>query len=432
VKGAHSGHPAPEAAYAHWIDTCERAGWPGDTADAADTAAASETSEAAGTGDASRRAGHVPLASALGRVTSAPVTARWPSPRADCAAMDGIAINAGKSGISGGAGGDPGSSGPHRIAPGAFTWIDTGDLMPPGADTVIMREHVTIDSDGAALITGSPNTSVGHHVRVRGEDFAAGQVLVPAGRRLRPADLAVAAAAGLVTLPVAPAPVVAVIPTGDEIRSAGTEDLQPGDIIDSNSVYLAARCERAGATARVSDVIPDDPDRLAAEVRRAASGADLVLVIAGSSRGRGDHTAAVLAQVGGVAVAGVAVRPGHPALLGHVKAAADRTVPVVGLPGYPIATAVVFELFAAPLLVALQGEETPERTRPARLACEWTSSPEIEEWAPVSLSPDGVATPTGHGAGSTSKLACADAWWRIPVGAGHFPGGTEITVIPWR
>lgn len=400
VKDVHDHRPDPETAYTQWIDLCTRAGWHG--ADAG-----------------SQGTEQVALADALGRVSAEPVVARCPSPRADCAAMDGIAIASASAG--------------RRIPASSFTWIDTGDPIPAGADAVVMREHVTIDADGAAVIDAAATVRAGRHVRKRGEDFPAGQILVAAGRRLRPADLAVAAADGHAALAVTRKPAVAIIPTGDEIRPAGTAIglLQPGDIIDSNSVYLAARCAQAGAATTVSDVVPDDPDALAAAFRSAATESDLLLVIAGSSRGRGDHTAAVLAQVGGVAVAGIATRPGHPALLGYVKAPSARTVPVVGVPGYPIATAAVFELFAAPLLALIQGEQASRPARPARLATAWTSSPGIEEWVPVSLSPDGTAAPTGHGAGSTSRLARADAWWPIPAATGHVPEGTPITVIPW-
>lgn len=412
----HPPRPAPRDAYAQWTEACARAGWlPRDPAGTAE---------------------RVPLADALGRVAAEPVTARWPSPRSDCAAMDGIVINAEKSGIKGGggpqAGGGPqtGGGATHVIAPGDFSWIDTGDPMPAGTDTVIMREHVTIDAAGAAHISGSPDTTPGHHVRKRGEDFARDEVLVPGGRRLDPACLAVAAAAGRAAITVAAKPRVAVIPTGDEIVPAGQAP-KPGEIIDSNSLYLAARCARAGATTRVSGIVPDDPDRLAAEIRRAAADADLVLVIAGSSRGRGDHTAAVLAQVGGLTVAGVAVRPGHPALLGHAKTHSSGTVPVIGLPGYPLAAAVIFELFAAPLLATLDGDATPPQRKTARLARDWDSSPAVEDWIPVTLSPDGTAIPTRHGAGSTSQLARASAWWPVPAGQGHFPADAQITVLPW-
>ncbi len=199
---------------------------------------------------------------------------------------------------------------------------------------------------------------------------------MPAGRRLRPGDLAAAAAGGHATVTVARRPVVAIIPTGDEIRPVGTVP-RFGDIIDTNSLMLTARCRQLGAVPVVSAVVPDDPDALAVELRHAAGQADLVLVIAGSSRGRGDHAAAVLAQVGGVAVAGVAVRPGHPALLGHAKRPRATATgqgrsragiaPVIGLPGYPLATAVIFELFAVPVLAALTGQ-APGRSSGPRAA----------------------------------------------------------------
>lgn len=113
-------------------------------------------------------------------------------------------------------------------------------------------------------------------------------------------------------------PVVAIVPTGDEIRPVGTP-LGQGDIVDSNSVMLAARAAQAGAWTAVSEVQPDDPAAIAAAVSRAAAVADLVLVLAGSSAGRDDYTAAVLGQVGAETVHGVAVRPGHPVLLGHAR-----------------------------------------------------------------------------------------------------------------
>jgi putative molybdopterin biosynthesis protein len=143
--------------------------------------------------------------------------------------------------------------------------------------------------------------------------------------------------------------------------------LGPGDVTDSNSLLLASRAGETGARPLVSDVQPDDPDALTAEIRRAALAADLVLVIAGSSAGRSDHTAAVVARAGGLAVRGVAVRPGHPVLLGYAQPDRARAgqgamaVPVIGMPGYPLAAAVIFELFAVPLLAALQGRPPADR-----------------------------------------------------------------------
>jgi putative molybdopterin biosynthesis protein len=330
------------------------------------------------------------------------------------------------------------STGDQVVLPrGAFEWIDTGDLMPAGTDTVIERERVVPRDDGGVLVTGRAGGDLaprGRNVRAAAEDFAAGELLVPAGRRLRPADLAAAVAGGHVTLAVARRPAVAIIPTGDEIRPVGAA-LRPGDFTDTNSLMLAARCLQAGARPAVSPVQPDDPDTLAAEIRRSAADTDLVLVIAGSSRGRDDHTAAVLAQVGGVAVTGAALRPGHPVLLGHAKPddGSGGIVPVVGVPGYPLAAAVICELFALPLLAAIGGWRHAPDTRPAVLDRDWTPRPGVEEWVPVRLTRFAdriVATPGRRGAGSVSRLARADAWWPIPPGQGPFQAGTEIEVRP--
>jgi len=424
--------PSPQEAYARWIGACASAGWPG--------ALATE---------------QVPVAEGLGRVTAAQVRARWAVPRSACAAMDGIALAARSVADLAAA------PGPRRLEGSSFTWVDTGDPIPAGMDTVVERERVEL-GPGGATITGP--VPPGMHVRAEGEDFPAGQLLIPAGHRLRPVDLAVAAAAGHAALDVARRPVVVIIPTGDEVRPAGAA-LGPGEVTDSNSVMLASRASQSGAEIVVSAVQPDRADVIAATLRDVALAADLVLVIAGSSAGRRDHTAGVLAQVGGLAVRGVAVRPGHPVLLGHAAvererpgreraepgAGRDRTgrpggaaavVPVIGVPGYPLAAAVIFELFAAPVIAALQGGTPPGQTvQWARLACDWTSSADVEDWVPVSLAPAGgepnagpavLATPGRRGAAAISRLMRADAWWPIPIGQAKFVRGEHIAVHPIR
>jgi putative molybdopterin biosynthesis protein len=349
--------------------------------------------------------------------------------------MDGIAIEAGLVARPADA------ASRWRLAASSFAWVDTGDPVPAGLDTVVERERVQLNTDGSAWITGPAPR--GLHVRARGEDFQAGQLLLPAGHRLRPLDLAAAAAAGHVTLEIARRPVAAIIPTGDEIQPIGSA-LRPGAVTDSNSLMLASRAEEIGARPLISDVQPDDPAAIAAEVRRAALAADIVLVIAGSSAGRRDHTAAVLAQVGSLAVRGVAVRPGHPVLLGYARRVRSdepvTTVPVIGIPGYPLAAAVIFELFAVPLLAALQGTQPRGRGwQRVQLACDWASSPDVEDWVPVTLTsaPAGphassivVATPSRRGSGSISRLMRADAWWPIPIGAARFTRGERIDVQP--
>jgi len=410
------GRLSPQNAYARWTEACAAAGWRG-----------SPVPE------------KVHVADGLDRVLAEPVRARWPSPRCDCAAMDGIAMAG------------PAAAG-EVIPATAFAWVDTGDPVPAWADTVVAREQTRIRSDGSAVVTAPARR--GLNVRTRGEDFAVGARLVPAGRRLRPADLAAAAAAGHTTLLVTRQPVVAIVPTGDEVRPVGTP-LGRGDIVDSNSVMLAARAAQVGAWTGVSEVQPDDPTAIAAAVRRAAAVADLVLVLAGSSVGRHDHTAAVLGQVGAETVHGVAVRPGHPVLLGHARAGQrgqgevpggqqvprprHAAVPVIGVPGYPLAAAVIFELFGVPVLAALHGRPIPGPgdAQLAVLDCGWTSAPDVEEWIPVTLSAASapvtlpLATPCkGRGAGTLSRLVYADAWWRHPIGQGQIHRGDLIEVFP--
>src|SRR5215470_6426643 len=153
-----SPRPSPAAAYAQWIEACAAAGWPGTPA-----------------------AERVPVRDGLGRVTTAPIRARWPAPRFACAAMDGIAIKAAQAA----------AVGVWQLAATSFTWVDTGDVMPAGMDTVVERERVQFGANGSAQITGPAPRAL--NVRATGEDFAAGELLIPAGHRLRPADLAAAA-----------------------------------------------------------------------------------------------------------------------------------------------------------------------------------------------------------------------------------------------
>ena len=420
AAGRAGGRPSPGTAYAQWLGACTLAGWRGRT-----------------------QSERVRLADCPGRVTAGPVRADRPSPAFDCAAMDGIAIRAGALAVPRNHDANARRSGRWRLTPADFAWVDTGELMPPGTDTMVESERVHIGADGIAWISGPAPR--GLHVRPVGEDFAAGQLLIPAGHRIRPADLAAAAAAGHATLEVVQRPVVAILPTGDEIRPIGSA-LDPGQVTDSNSPMLAAQVTEAGGAPLVGDVQPDDPAAIAAAVTQAARDADLVLLIAGSSRGHRDHAPAVLAEAGSLAVSGVAVRPGHPALLGYARPAeshgrqAAGPVPVIGIPGYPLAAVVIFELFAVPLLAALQGSKPPDRLRQrVQLGCDWTSSPDVEDWVLVSLTPlpaatdpavTALATPGRRGAGAISRLVRADAWWPIPIGQGKFSEGEHIDVLP--
>ena len=358
----------------------------------------------------------VPVGEALGRVTAEPVWASRSSPAYDAAAMDGIAVSAADTvGAS--------ESRPLLLPAGAFDEVDTGDMIPPGRDTVVMREHVHRVGEQAELRSAAPPYQ---HVRSIGEDVAATELLLPAGHRLRPFDLAAAAAAGAVDLRVHRAPRVVVIPSGDEIRAVG-EPVGPGEIPDTNSLMLAAQAREVGVQARVLPIVRDDPDQISAALQSAASQADLVILIAGSSAGRDDYTASVIGAVGQLAVHGVAVRPGHPVVLGVVDA-----TPVIGVPGYPVSAALTFDIFAVPLLASLEGTAPKRRTTvKARLARKLASTMGSEDWVRVRLGRVGgqvVATPLPRGAGVLTSLVRADGLLVVPADLEGHHGGTEVDV----
>jgi putative molybdopterin biosynthesis protein len=354
----------------------------------------------------------LPVAEVVGRVTAEPVWAARSSPAFDSAAMDGIAVRAADTvGAS--------DTSPILLPGGGFEVVDTGDPLPAGYDAVIMREDVHRTPGGDAEVRAAVPPY--QHVRSIGEDISATELLLPEGHRLRPVDAAACAAAGVVELAVRRRPRVVVVPTGDEIRPIGAQ-LAPGEIADTNSLMLAAQAREAGCETEVTPIVADDPAAITAALRAAAERGDLVILIAGSSAGRDDYTARVVAAAGTLAVHGVAVRPGHPVVLGTVA----RTA-VLGAPGFPVSAALTFDIFAAPVLAELEGAAPARRpVTTARLARKLPSAIGMDDWVRVRLGRVGgdvVATPLPRGAGVLTSLVRADGLLMVPAGTeGHHAG----------
>jgi len=337
---------------------------------------------------------------AAGLVTAGPVWATRSSPPFDAAGMDGIAVRAADT--IGAA-----ETSPVYLPPAGYDVVDTGDPLPPGRDAVVMREHVHYRGDEAELRTA---VAPYQHVRSIGEDVAVAELLLPEGHRLRATDIAAAAAAGATHLLVRRRPVVTVLPTGDEVRPIGAEP-GTGEITDTNSLMLATQAREAGCEAHCLPIEPDDPARIARAVRAAVAGCDLLIIVAGSSAGRDDYTARVVAELGTLAVHGVAVRPGHPVVLGAVGG-----TPVLGAPGYPVSAALTFDIFAEPLLAGLAG--TAPRRRPritARLARKLASPLGMDDWIRVRL---GVVT---------SEVS-TDGLLVVPAGLEGYHPGEQVEV----
>jgi putative molybdopterin biosynthesis protein len=367
--------------------------------------------QAAGRCPARLPAVRMSLADAAGLVTAEPVWATRSSPPFDAAGMDGIAVRAADTLGAG-------ETTPVYLDPDDYTVVDTGDPLPAGRDAVVMREHVHYTGASAELRAAVPPYQ---HVRSIGEDVSTAELLLPAGHRLRAVDIAAAAAAGSTDLLVRRRPRVGVLPTGDEVRPIGTEP-GPGEILDTNSLMLAIQARETGCEAHCLPIEPDDPAGLAKAVRAAVADCDLLIIVAGSSAGRDDYTARIVAELGTLAVHGVAVRPGHPVVLGVI----DGT-PVLGAPGYPVSAALTFDIFAAPVLAELQGAAPQRRQRTrARLARKLASPLGMDDWVRVRLGVVGgttVATPLARGAGLLSTLVRADGLLIVPAGLeGHHPG----------
>ena len=360
----------------------------------------------------------VPLDRANGRVTAEPVWAERSSPHYDAAAMDGVAVRASDTvGAS--------ETSPLRLSVGdQALWVDTGDQMPRDADAVIMVEDVQ-ETDWETIEIYGP-VSPYQHVRALGEDIAAAELVLPQSHRLRPHDLAACAAAGLTEVSVRVPPRVAIIPTGNELTPIG-ETPKPGEIIEFNSLMLAAMVEDWGGSATRQAPVSDDFDLLVRAVSSAVSESDIVIVNAGSSAGAEDYTSKVVSHLGELVVHGVAIKPGHPLVLGVVE-----SKPVLGIPGYPVSAAVTCEKFLRPLIERLLGilSEPREKTE-AVMTRKVHSSLGEDEFLRVRLGRVGgrtIAAPIQRGAGVVMSLVRADGIVTIPRFSEGVDAGDEVEV----
>jgi putative molybdopterin biosynthesis protein len=238
----------------------------------------------------------VPLDRALGRVTAAPVFARLSAPHYHAAAMDGYAVRAADTAAAT-------DNHPVRLevgAQGPARYVDTGDPLPAWADAVVPIEQAQVIDDGRQTTDDEWSSIVHHpssielraavaprqHIRLMGEDMVATELVLPANHSLRPVDLGALAGCGHASVLVRRRPRVAVIPTGTELVPAGAP-VRPGDIIEYNSLVLAAQVEQWGGVATRYPIVPDNLEQIKATVAAAAATHDLVLLNAGSPSGRG-------------------------------------------------------------------------------------------------------------------------------------------------
>ncbi len=365
----------------------------------------------------------IPIAEAHGRVTGEAVWAKLSSPHYHACAVDGYALRAAET-----AGASDARPVRLRIGEQAEP-VDTGDPLPPWADAVVMVEHVHLEGD--EIVLRAP-LARWQNVRAVGEDIVATELLLPANHRLRPVDLGAIAGAGHTTVKVRRRPRVVIIPTGDELVEP-RGDPKRGEIIEYNSLVLAAQVESWGGEPIRYPIVRDEMAALEAAVAQAAEEADLILVNAGSSAGRGDFTARIVEKLGRLLVHGINVRPGHPVVMGTIGEAA---VPLIGVPGYPVSAALTGEIFVRPLLLhwlGLPDEEPP--TVEAQMTRKLLSPVGDEEYVRVVVGKVDdriLAAPLSRGAGVLTSLVRADGLVVIPRFSEGVAQGEKVKVYLYR
>lgn len=369
----------------------------------------------------------VRVVEAGGRITSADAHAVMAVPPFDNSAMDGYALTAADVARTAGAedplvlrlAGRSAAGHPYggRVEPGCAVRILTGAQVPPGTDAVVPQERVDT-RDGLIAVAGP--VLPGDHIRRAGEDAAPGDLVVPRGTRLAARHVSALAATGVVEVAVARRPVVRVVVTGDELARPG-EELGAGRIFESNGAYLATALEALGAIVEAVGPLPDDAGKVWREVSR--PGADLVVTTGGASVGDADAVKEALAPRG-VVFENVAMQPGKPQGAGAVDG-----VPVLCLPGNPVAVAVSMELFVEPLVLAMLGlNARPWSAATARV--QWATPAGRAQFMPVVWVDGGVEPASDAGSGShlAGRLARAEGLAWIEAGVEKVERGAEVAV----
>ena len=361
------------------------------------------------------------LDAAFGRVSARPVQARLANPPADISAMDGYAVRAADTvvgarlAVTGAA--PAGHAFAGRVEAGTCVRLFTGSLLPSGADSVLIQENATRQGE---TITVGESVAVGRHIRRSGQDFDAGDEVLPAGRRLGARDIGVAAAANHPWIACRRRPVIALLATGDEIALPG-EPIPPGGIANSNTPMLAAVIRAAGGEPLV---LPPARDRIEA-IAASLDGlrCEMLVTIGGASVGDYDLVQAGLGARGfEMDFWKIAMRPGKPLMHGRLG-----DMPVLGLPGNPVSALVCAVLFLLPAIARLSGDSTEQpEIEVARLAAAVPSNDHRADHLRASLSRDAdgshlVVPFPRQDSGMLRRLALSEA---LVLRAPHAPAAT--------
>lgn len=360
----------------------------------------------------------IAVTEARGRVAASPVRAVYSCPHYPASAMDGIAVISRKTkGAT--------ETNPLMLKENQdYIEVDTGDYIPEPFDAVIMVEEINFTEPGRAEIRAA--VAPYQHVRAIGEDVSQSEMLCPALTKLGPYEIGCFLTAGVTSVEVIAQPKVIIIPTGTELIEPGQSPPESGEIVESNSWMLGGLAEQAGAVFERHPLLIDDREQIKAAVKRSVAHADMVIICSGSSAGREDYSAGIVQELGQLVVHGVATKPGKPAILGIIE---DK--PVLGVPGYPVSAAQVFDLFARPLLLKMQGLIEENEVIDAVVTRKTPSPMGVDEFVLCQVGwLDGAyrAYPLSRGAGVTSNLVKADGSFVIARGSEGANIGDPVAV----
>jgi len=352
----------------------------------------------------------LPLLKSVGRVTAEPLFARYSVPEVHLAAMDGIAVDSRET---------RGASEQHPVTLKQAVRVNTGNVVPPQYDAVIMIEDVHIDHERFTIRKAAPPWQ---HVRPAGEDIGESEMALPSRHLIRPCDLGALAAYGITEVPVLTVR-IGLIPTGSELVSHGHLPA-PGQVVESNTVMAEAMLNTLGARCTRYPMVKDDPVQIRKALQRAVEENNLVIISAGSSAGTKDFTAEVIADLGEVLIHGVAIKPGKPAIIGRIN-----KKPIIGMPGYPLSALTVLREIVTPLVQQFGLPVASFGTVDACFTVSVSKDIGSDEFVLCSLGRVGdrwVLSPLSRGAGVQMSAVRSNAFLKIPAGIEGYEAGTRV------
>ena len=353
----------------------------------------------------------IAIEQSAGHVTAVPVISRYSVPEIHLAAMDGIAVKSADT---------AGADEQHPVTLARVARVNTGNIVLPEYDAVIMIEDVWVENEQYVIRKAA---SPWQHIRPAGEDIGESEMVLASRHTIRPYEIGALAAYGITDVDVLSVR-VGIIPTGSELVEHHSRPA-PGQIVESNTLMAAAVLTAAGALCTRYPIVKDEPELIRTTIENALAESEIVIVSAGSSAGTRDYTADVIAELGEVLVHGIAIKPGKPAIIGRVEGK-----PVIGMPGYPLSALTILREIVLPLLGQYGLSPTIPETLEGQLTTTLHKDIGTEEFVLCAAGRVGdrwVLSPLSRGASVQMSAVRANACLRIPPGVEGMEKGEPVT-----